>query len=268
MSEKFCSRYLKVAWLVTGRKTAVFTRLRCKQWACPYCAKKNGHMWKKHLTRKLPQVSAQWWLLTLTAPKYKRSHLESIASIRDNLDRFFKRMRRVFGTIEYVRIYEKHPRSDAIHCHVIISGLAPYVAIGYSVKHQPMAIGVLTRGVRNGVWALRTWIKKTSQACDMGYIADVRLIDDPIKAMLYVCKYLTKAMQEIHVAYLRHVQTTKGIGSPKSEGEDVWSVGSYITASMFEAGTKITDLNTKDVIDNNYWERSAHAFYPNDTQPD
>jgi hypothetical protein len=266
MAQQFCLSYRKVAWAVTGPKQAVFTRLRCKQWSCAFCAKKNAAEWKKHLTQRLPEVSEHWWMLTLTAPSHKRGHLESIAAIRDNLERFFKRMRRVFGEIEYVRVYEKHPDSEAIHCHVIVSGLAPYVALGHSVKHQAVAIGVYSRKGRNGVWALRTWIKKTARSCGMGYICDIQAIDDPIRAMLYIVKYLTKALQNIQVAYLRHVQVTKGIGSPQSVSEDVWACGSYITAYTFEAGTRIKDLNTKKMIDNDYWE--VKSFYPDDMLTD
>lgn len=260
-----CQRYLKCAYTVTGLKTALFTRLRCKQWSCDYCASKNAGIWRYWLIKRLPEVSGEWWLMTLTAASFERSTLGSLANLRDNIDRLFKRIRRVFGLpIEYVRVYERHPSSEAIHVHFIVSGLTPYVAVGVSSKLQEMAIGVLVRKWRSGIWSIKTWLKITTQALKMGYIADVkRLEGDAEFAAYYVTKYLTKDMQSFHVPYLRHVQVTSGIGSPEFEKSYTWTPVSYITARTFdEPNTSVTDIDTGEVIDNNYWEKCS--FYPNE----
>lgn len=95
----------------------------------------------------------------------------------------------------------------------------------------------------------------------MGLICDVRRIKgDTTSAVLYVTKYLTKSQQDLQIKGLRHVQTTRKIGSPKNEGELDWNTAAYITASMFAPNAKITDINTEQVIDNQYWE--VHSFYP------
>lgn len=199
--------------------------------------------------------------MTLTAPPFARSKDASLKSIRDHFEMLLKRMKRVFGKISYVRVYEKHPTSQALHLHAIISGVSPFVAVGYSSKLRPMAIGVISRKGRNGVWAIRTWLKINAQACHMGNIADIELIEgDTIWAFMYVCKYLTKSQQDINVKGLRHVQTTRDIGSPKTGGDNTWHTAAYIIPQMFEPNTAIKDLNTGDVIDNNYWEE--HTFYP------
>jgi hypothetical protein len=94
-------------------------------------------------------------------------------------------------------------------------------------------------------------------------ICDVRLIEgEPLKAVLYVCKYLTKSQQELNVKGLRHVQTTRDIGSPHTEGEKNWHTAAYIIPTFFPPNARITDLNTGEIIDNNYWE--VHNFYPYD----
>ena len=252
---------MKVAYAHTGPKEALFTRLRCKQWSCPACAKTNQWIWRNWLIKRLPVVSDSWWLLTLTANRWRRSAWGSMDNIRKSLDAFFKRVKRVFEEIEYVRVYEKHPTSQAVHCHVIICGLSPYVAVGCSAKMRPMAIGVLARNSRNGVWAIKTWIKKTAGDLDMGYIADIkRLEGSPEQAAFYVTKYLTKAQEELHVKGLRHVQVTSGIGSPEKGEDNNWNTAAYIVPQMFAPNTAIKDLNTGDVIDNDYWEK--HSFYP------
>lgn len=262
MSE-ICKLYKKVAFSHTGPKEAIFTRLRCKQWSCEYCAAKNASTWRAFLKEKLPEISQEWYLVTFTAHKNTRSKQASLQNIRGNIDKLFKRVRRVFGRVSYVRTFERHPTSRAIHAHFIVSGLSPYVAIGYSAKLRPMAFGVIRRGTRNGVWSVKTWLKIQAQDVGMGMICDVRLIEgEPLYAVLYVCKYLTKSQQELDVKGLRHVQTTRDIGSPKSAGELEWHTAAYITPQMFEPNAKIQDLNTGKTIDNSYWE--IHNFYPYD----
>lgn len=260
-----CKKYIKVAYTVTGPKQALMTRLRCKQWTCEYCADKNARMWQYWLIKRLPEVSPEWYLVTLTAHPHKREQLKSLNNIRSKIDTLIKRIKRVFGDdIEYVRVFEKHPSSEAIHVHLIMSGLAPYVVNGFSVKHRPVSIGVLTRHGHVGTWSVKTWFKKTCQALGMGQQADVSLIkDEPARAAYYVTKYLTKDMQAFHVSYLRHVQVTQGIGKPKFDASYTWDVASYITPYTFpEANTRVTDIDTGRVIDNNYWE--VKGYYPDD----
>ena len=256
-----CKLYRKVAYAHTGSKEAIFTRLRCKQWSCEFCAKKNASVWRAFLKEKLPQVSKDWYLVTFTAHSRTRSQQGSLLNLRRNIDKLFKRVKRVFGKIEYVRTFERHPSSRAIHAHFIVAGLSPFVAIGYSSKLRPVAFGVLERKERNGVWSAKTWFKINAQECEIGYICDVRLIEgEPLYAVLYVCKYLTKAQQELGIKGLRHVQTTRSIGSPKSEVDNVWQTAPYIVAKQFAPNTRIVDLNTGEIIDNGYWEK--HSFYP------
>lgn len=260
----YCPFYTRVAWLGIGTKEAVAVRLRCKRWSCDYCAKKNAAIWRAHLKQRLPEVCNEWWILTLTAPPWARTTAQSLKAIRKGIDILIKRAKRVFGPmIDYVRVYEKHPTSEAVHSHFIISGLSPYVAIGYSAKLQPMAIGVLNRAARNGIWAVKTWFKKVCQEIKLGQQVDVQKIDgDPEKATMYVTGYLTKAMQDIKIKGLRHVQTTRRVGGPKHDKNPNWQTGPYLTPYAFDAGTRVIDLNTGEIIDNNYWE--VHSFWPYD----
>lgn len=263
-TENVCKNYMKVAFASTGHREALFTRLRCKLWACEACAKMNAWIWRNWLLKRIPEVSDKWWLLTLTASRFYREKYTSLDNIRSHLDAFFKRAKRVFGEIEYVRVYEKHPTSQAIHCHIIICGISPYVAIGCSSKLQPVAIGVLSRSSRNGVWSVLSWVKKTAQELKMGFIADIQqIVGEAQKAVWYVTKYLTKAQADLHVKGLRHVQVTKGVGSPpKADTDLIWHTASYVTADMVGEKTKMRDLQTGGIIDQNHWE--LHNFYPHE----
>lgn len=260
-----CTYYLKIAYTVIGHKEALVTRLRCKRWSCEACSEKNARAWQYWLIKRIPEVSDEWWLVTLTAHEDERTHVGSLKNIRERVDKLIKRVKRVFGeNIEYVRVYEKHPSSEACHVHFIMCGLSPYVIHGYSAKLRPMSIATLSRKGHAGTWSVKTWFKKTCGDIGMGYIADVRRFEGPIeRAAFYVTKYLTKDMQAIHVAYLRHVQVTKGIGSPQFEKNYEWTPASYITARTFdEPNTRITDIDNGRVIDNNYWEHTG--YYPSE----
>lgn len=256
-----CKLYKRVAYAQIAPKEAIFTRLRCKQWSCDYCAKKNASIWRAFLAGKLPTVSEEWYLVTFTAHSKTRSKQTSLENLRNNIDILLKRASRVFGRLSYVRTFERHPTSEAIHAHYIVSGLSPFVAIGCSKKLQPMAIGITARPYREGIWTVQTWFTNTAYDVGIGYIVDVRMIEgDVTRAIWYVTKYLTKEQQDINVRGLRHVQTTRDIGSPKSNQDLTWCTASYITARMFPPNTAIEDINTGQTIDNDYWE--VHNFYP------
>lgn len=202
--------------------------------------------------------------MTLTANENTRSMSASLDNLRNGIDALIKRAKRVFGDdIEYVRVYEIHPTSNAVHAHFIMCGLTNYVARGVNSKAKELQIGVNVR-VKHHCVATRTWFKANARELKMGYMADVQEFEgDVARAAFYVTKYLTKEQGRLNVPYLRHVQVTKGIGSPQFEKSYVWETASYITARTFEApNTSITDLDTGRVIDNNYWETCG--FYPND----
>lgn len=261
----FCKHYIKVAYAITGPKEAIFTRLRCKQWTCDYCAEKNAKMWQFLLIKRLPEVSQDWYFVTLTAHPEVRSEYASLDNIRAKIDRLIKRVRRVWGNdIEYVRVFEPHPTSKAIHVHFIMSGITPFVVPGYSVKLRPMAVGVLSRKGHRGTWSTQTWFKMVCHELKMGYMAHVKHLEgNAEKTAFYITKYSTKDQGSIHVRYLRHIQVTQGIGKPQFDDTYQWTPVSYVTPYTFEEpNTRMTDLDTGRVIDNNFWEHTG--FYPNE----
>jgi len=259
-----CKNYIKVAYTMTGPRSAMMTRLRCKKWTCSYCAEKNARIWQYWLIKRLPEISPDWWFVTLTARSTQRTTLASLTNLRSNIDRLIKRVRRVFGLpIEYARVFEPHPTSQAVHVHLIMHGLTPFVVHGFSVKHRPVSIGVMTRKGHRGTWTVKTWFKKICDELKMGYMADVQYIQgETEKVAWYVTKYLTKDQGSIDVPYLRHVQVTQGIGKPQFDGEEhTWIPVSFITARTFdEPNTSMLDIDTGKVIDNNFWEHTG--FYP------
>lgn len=248
----FCKRFSRIAITRPTRGKVLLTRLRCGEWSCDYCARQNQKIWRGFLHEKLPLVSAEWQMVTLTASSKTRTAIDSYKNLQSGIDTLIKRIRRVHGSIEYVRTYEKHPSSEALHAHFIMSGLSPFVVPGCWKNLQPGYLAVLVRSWRVGVWTLQTYLKKQAQECKMGYMAHVLPLPSD-KAVNYVTKYLTKDLQGIDIKGLRHVQTTRGIGSPKSESEYQWTVSDYVTARDFEAGETVIDLQTGAALDAEYW---------------
>lgn len=243
-----------------------FTRLRCGSWSCEYCAAVNRRMWRVHLMKKMSQMNCVWYFITLTSSDANRSAALSLQSLRRGIDLLMKRMRRIWKKLEYVRVYEKHV-SGAFHAHLIVSGLTPYVRVvrvRKRVSFEPLAV----RAGCRGTWSLKTWFKKSAYSVGMGYMVDVRLLlDDTPGAISYVTKYMTKEAQNFAERYLRRVQTSRGIGSPRTDGglELKWSVGAKLMRDKVRDACgfmRVYDLNEKMFVPEDYWRE--HAFYPGD----
>lgn len=271
----YCKRYSKVFWFYDREeKRVMMGRLRCKQWNCPFCAIVNRQMWRAFFGRRLPSVASQWWLMTLTAPNDKRGRIESYKALSKGIDTLMKRFNRAFGTykidektrkkkrvgVQYARIFEKHPASDALHAHFIISGLSDYLRVDRSKNGKDRYTATNFRKGKRGYWSIRTFTKKTAQACRMGYIADCKRLDNTSAANRYVTDYMTKDMQDFDIKGLRHVQTTRGIGSPKGEKKAVLVTGLYISSLSIPDGFKLVDIDTGEIVKNDYW--IENGFYP------
>jgi len=259
MTEDFCTSYHRVAWTRRTKGTVLLTRLRCRQWSCPYCAKANQKMWRAFLGGQLPLVSDNWWHATLTAHSRMRSEQASYKNLQHGIDVILKRFRRVFGKIEYVRVYEKHPSSAALHAHLIVSNLSPFVVPGSHKNLQAGYLAVTNRSPGAGVWTVRTWLKKTAQECKIGYQADIRQAEAG-SSTLYITKYLTKVSQGINIKGLRHVSTSHRVGSPDISTDGSWEVGSFITCMDIDTQEVVQDAQTGGKI--SYADLQKRGIYP------
>ena len=146
----FCKRYPLCAYAVVSSSRVLFTRLRCGSWSCEYCAGKNRDIWQAHLLTTLPEMSDHWYFVTLTAHEHRRSAAMSLSNIRQNISLLLKRLKRIFKHVEYVRVYEKHPTSEARHAHLVMSGLSPYLEKHVSHTGSVQFIPVLERQRQKG----------------------------------------------------------------------------------------------------------------------
>jgi len=251
-----CKRYSRVfcAYDTDNRKIIV-GRLRCKQWRCEHCAVENRKMWREFLNKRLPKISGQWWLMTLTARGDTRGRLESYKQLQHGIDVLVKRFNRAFGKVAYVRVYERHPAGEALHAHFVITGLSDYIRVETSKNGRQKYTATNFRKGKRGYGALRTFAKKTAQRSGMGYIADCKRLQGAHNATRYVTDYMTKDMQDFEIKGLRHVQTSRKIGSPKPpKSEKSLYVGYRLTKSSLIAGMAVVDLDTGERVSDEYWK--------------
>jgi len=247
--------------IITGERVAILAYIRCKGWECDFCLPLNVQMWRAFLRKRLSQLSRSWWMMTLTAHSKAREHSASYHNLQKGIDVLLKRMRRLFGDLDYVRVFEMHIKNKTLHAHFIINGITPWVAVGASVKHKPMFIAVTEKKSRAGYWSAKTWLKDAAAQCKIGYIADIKPIPS-ISAVDYVMSYMTKEMQAFEIPYVRRIQTTRRIGSPKIETDHYWIVGKAFTNTQFEENELLLDTKTGEVLEPDLWEDDY--IYPPD----
>jgi len=214
-------------------------------------------LWRDHLKRKIGKLGGDWWFVTVTSHEGNREKHATLANLRKGLDLLFKRMRRIWKGIEYVRVYELH-QTGAYHAHCIISGLSSRVS--YRRSRNKLRVFCACDRKDEQTWSLKTWFKKTARACKMGYKVDVRRIEGIPKVVNYVCKYITKDTQTWHVKGVRRIQCSQGIGSANERKETRgWIAAKYLFAH--EVGqSKVRDLNLKLTINPSYFRE--HIVYP------
>lgn len=247
----YCPNFNDMCYRKDDKRGWITARVRCKSWQCEFCVPKNRQMWRAFLGKKLAKMDVIWWFGTITAPAWHRTPETSLKAIRTNMDRFIKRLKRVFKSgVEYVRIYEKH-KTGAFHLHIIISGLSERVE-RYKARSGQMAFRVLLRTGLDRSWHIQTWWKKTLAKCGCGYIAEIKIIPT-FQAVRYITKYMTKAAQDFNVKHLRRIQTTRGIGSPKNSSGEKWRVDNRIWGANINYQAFV-DLDTGERIPADYWK--------------
>lgn len=254
----FCPNFDFIVWRRTPLGICQVTRLRCRSWQCPYCAAENRKMWRSHLKKRIGKLGGDWWFVTLTAASWNQTVAKSLATLRHGIDLLFKRVRRVWGKIEYIRVYETH-QTGAFHAHLVVSGLSVRVAY----RRARSGAAAFTPADKRGehVWSLKTWFKKTANAIHIGYMVDVKKCQSVMHVVNYVAKYMTKSAQMFDVKGLRRIQTSQGIGAanPRHEARG-WQAVKYVYAAD-AAGMPVYDLNLKQTINPSYW-RNNYTYPP------
>jgi len=250
----FCPFFSLVAYNQTTPETVVMKRVRCGSWQCTYCARENRRLWAAHLRRRLPQVATDWWFLTLTAHENERSPENSLQNIRSNIDRLFKRLRRIYANIQYVRVFEVHEKG-AFHAHFILAGISARVQKTI-LKNGVEMFRPTDEPKGKGNWSIRVWFRRTCRQFGMGYMVDCDRVDGITQVVNYIVKYLTKKKQDFVAKGLRRVQTTQQIGGLRSRGGGGWSIAARVFRTAIPAGGRLYDADRKFSVPEDYWKEN------------
>lgn len=136
----------------------------CKQWSCAYCGPQNALEWGYVAwsgTQKLQDAGLTVVFMTLTSHE-KLSPERTFDVWPDAWKKLRQRIVREYGKPEYFMVPERH-RSGRLHMHALMSA---------DIDGR--------------------WLKTASRECGLGYMADVRIVEQAIGAAFYAAKYLNK----------------------------------------------------------------------------
>lgn len=254
---EFCPFYSLIVWRLNDNGLPMMARLRCKSWQCEFCEKKNRELWRSHLKKRIGGIGGSWWFITLTAHENTRTPGTSLDNLRSNLDRLFKRIRRVWKRIDYVRVYETHQKG-AFHTHIVMQGLSQRVArlVGRNGQEyfRPAEAIIFAK-----TWGIQTWFRRNARAVGMGYMVDVQELSSTPQVVNYITKYMTKSAQSFNVKGLRRIQTSERIGAANPRGEGGWQAAKSLYGGQVQY-QPVIDLNKKVTIPATYWQ--DNVSYP------
>jgi len=250
----FCPFFSLVAYNQTTPDVVLMKRVRCGSWQCSYCARENRRLWAAHLRHRLPRVSPDWWFLTLTAHENTRTPENSLQNIRSNIDRLFKRLRRIYANIQYCRVFEVHEKG-AFHAHFILTGISNRVQKTI-LKNGAEMFRATDEPKGKGNWSIRVWFRRTCRQFGMGYMVDCDKVDGITQVVSYIVKYLTKKKQNFFAKNLRRVQTSQGIGGLRQGGASGWNIGARVFRTSIPAGARLYDDDRRVWVGDDYWKEN------------
>lgn len=201
---------------------------RCKQWSCPACAKANTAEWRARIMDGVDYYQARgvtnWSLMTLTMRDCRG--VDSVSAFARRWAKYSTRMRREFLSPRYVTVTERQ-RDGTLHTHSIIS-------------------------IKGGSVATR-WAKDNAAACGLGYMADIKPIEDKKHAIGYVTKYMAKQLDYEWPRGFRRVRTSQGWPGASKCAEEGWIYwGHYYAEGVLYAANEIRRATGLDVRINGF----------------
>jgi hypothetical protein len=215
-----------------------FSRIRCKQWTCGYCAGVNRSQWRAVLIKYLREDLREWSFLTITVPQYihnsrgnedQKTKLSALF-INKYWNSLLTAMKRKYGKFDFVRVIERH-KTGVLHLHILLSARSDAILKyrneedkeGYWYSETMHRILCPTREDQD---------KKRKNRKTWGYIHDWRNIDTKHKSIMYVTKYMTKRDQIFEEIAkerrLRVIQTSRAIKFQPEKSPHEWTMKSAI----------------------------------------
>ena len=151
-------------------KTVYLYQPRCKQWSCEPCARTNRLLWQAKIGYGYEFYTAlgkkDWSFVTITAHKKCETAEQCLYVFPKAWAKLSTRMRRQYKGIRYV-ILPEHHANGRVHWHMIASS------------------GIKER-----------WVKDNCAATGLGYMGTSAIVEDSIRAIMYVSKYIGKSLDD------------------------------------------------------------------------
>jgi hypothetical protein len=144
----------------------ILTDTNCGGYACEECAERIVRLHQLRIIEYFGHVKSATFL-TITAHPKSRGWIKSRANLQRGMKKLFERMRRAFGTRNYVLIHETHKDGISLHIHMLYDGRVT-----------------------------NKWLKENSVACGMGRQTKAVRLRDPKASGFYVSKYISKSLSE------------------------------------------------------------------------
>lgn len=236
----YCKNFQAI--LVTEVKDGerLMARARCKQWSCAACSETNRKQWRKRIFYHLDEVTEfkDWSFFTLTphpdtlprnANEEQRDY-DSLKNMRQGLSKFMSRLRRKNGKHEYVRVFERF-KKGGYHVHFL------YSHHWYDLQW---------RKEKDGSWTQESaWIKDAAKDCGLGWITHAANLEDTVKSVAYITKYMTKG--EAKLAHnIRRIQASRGLTKLDDIPNDT------ISKHVWSLHHALVDRDMIDAIERNY----------------
>jgi hypothetical protein len=198
---------------------AIVIKTQCKQWSCPSCGARLAKQWIAKSLYGINHIGGQWYFMTLTARSNQRGSEKSLAAFRKGWDKLRKRIVRLSGKFDYVKVHEMH-KDGTFHLHLILNAELPYKPI-YKT-HYPMIFDGKIYEEQKVSHYYSKWLKDNAFECGLGYIVDYQpLHNNNAGCAYYVAKYLAKSIGDNAkhwVKGIRRIETSRTF--PKSDWKD------------------------------------------------
>lgn len=234
----------------TEQKRMLIVRPDCKTWACPGCAEKNRRRWAVRVYQGIVEYQNEgraWWHATITLRQKRAGLVIGLATWRDAWPRLYNRMKRMSlkagnPVLRYVLLPELAPESGRFHVHMLLND--PLGASPTKSKRNPFR---------------SDWLKDNGAAVGLGYMNDIRPIENASIASWYVSKYVGKSLGvEDWPEHFRRVRVSVDWPELKTEesiGDNLqWNVANErkiceIVSYAWDIGYDAVSLNTGEMIE-------------------
>jgi len=235
---------------------AIVFRPDCKCWGCKHCAEVNRLKWCYRVKKGVEQYENEgdkFWFVTLTTHREMRSFNKSLAVWRAAWDKLYHRMKRFNNRpMHYVLLPELAPETGRLHAHMIVN-------CSFGAEYE--------RTDKNGKdWYKCRWMKDNPAECGLGYMNDVRPVNNAGLAAWYVSKYVGKSLGVNEwPEHFRRVRPSVGWPEQDAVGEDISGLKFVavmphrfyqVVNNLWDNGYNVVNLKTGEIVEDVDFERS------------